>query len=61
MEKSRLETFCNAALAFAVISLVVSEGSIPSAYEVLPGVLRDMPPLHDFFAAGVFISSASRK
>ncbi len=43
MEMTRLETFCDAAFAFAVTMLVVGGGSIPQSYADLVLMLKGIP------------------
>ena len=43
LEMTRLETFCDAAFAFAVTTRVVSGGDIPTRFAALVVALRDVP------------------
>ena len=51
LEMTRLETFCDAAFAFAVTLLVISGGGIPTSYEALVEALLDVPAFLCSFAA----------
>jgi uncharacterized membrane protein len=60
LEMTRLETFCDAAFAFAVTLLVVSGGAIPDSYAALLDALRDTPAFLASFAAIAMIWAAHR-
>jgi len=61
IEMTRLETFCDAAFAFAVTLVVIADGSIPSSYSALVGALRDVPAFLASFAAIASIWVAHRR
>lgn len=58
LEMTRLETFCDAAFAFAVTLLVIAGGDMPSSFSELVRALRDVPAfLLSFVAiAGVWVA-----
>jgi uncharacterized membrane protein len=43
MDMTRLETFCDAAFAFAVTLLVISRGTIPTSFAELLDALKEIP------------------
>lgn len=51
LDMTRLETFCDAAFAFAVTLLVISGAGIPTSYDALLAALRDVPAFLGSFAA----------
>lgn len=57
---TRLETFCDAAFAFAVTILVIS-GGVPGSYEKLIMALKDAPAFAASFAAIAAFWSAHRQ
>lgn len=57
---TRLETFCDAAFAFAVTLLVISGDGIPTSYEQLIAALRDIPAFAASFAAIAALWSSHR-
>jgi len=57
---TRLETFCDAAFAFAVTLLVIAGGSIPADYAALLAALKDAPAFLASFAAIASIWYAHR-
>ena len=50
VEITRLETFCDAAFAFAVTLLVIGEGGIPKSYQELVTALKGIPAFAASFA-----------
>ena len=48
---TRLETFCDAAFAFAVTMLVIAGGAVPTSYAALVEALNDVPAFLAGFAA----------
>lgn len=58
---TRLETFCDAAFAFAVTILVISGGSVPGSYQELIAALKDAPAFAAGFAAIAAFWSAHRQ
>lgn len=60
LEMTRLETFCDAAFAFAVTLLVVAGGAVPTSYAALLEALRDVPAFLGSFAAIASIWLAHR-
>jgi uncharacterized membrane protein len=61
LEMTRLETFCDAAFAFAVTLLVISGGSIPDSYPALVAALEEVPAFLASFAAIAMIWVAHRR
>ncbi len=61
LEMTRLETFCDAAFAFAVTTLVVSGGEIPTSFAALVEALRDVPAFLASFVAIATIWLAHRQ
>ncbi len=51
LEMTRLETFCDAAFAFAVTLLVISGSGIPRSYDELTLALKDVPAFAASFVA----------
>jgi uncharacterized membrane protein len=51
LETTRLETFCDAAFAFAVTILVISSGGVPDSYRELLEALKDVPAFAASFAS----------
>ncbi len=51
LEMTRLETFCDAAFAFAVTLLVISGEGIPGSYQELIVALKGIPAFAASFAA----------
>jgi len=60
LEMTRLETFCDAAFAFAVTLLVVAGGSIPGSFAELVAALKDVPAFLASFLAIATIWVAHR-
>jgi len=60
-EMTRLETFCDAAYAFAVTLLMVAGGAIPTSYGALISALKDVPAFLCSFAAIVVVWLAHRR
>ena len=58
---TRLETFCDAAYAFAVTLLVVAGGAIPTSYAALLAALKDVPAFLCSFVAIAVIWLAHRQ
>lgn len=58
---TRLETFCDAAYAFAVTLLVVAGGAIPTSYPALLTALKDVPAFLCSFTAIAVIWLAHRQ
>lgn len=58
---TRLETFCDAAFAFAVTILVISGGGVPDSYQGLLAALKDVPAFAASFAAIAAFWSAHRQ
>lgn len=58
---TRLETFCDAAFAFAVTILVISSGGVPDSYRELVEALKDVPAFAASFAAIAGFWSAHRQ
>ena len=58
---TRLETFCDAAYAFAVTLLVVAGGAIPTSYAALLTALNDVPAFLCSFVAIAVIWLAHRQ
>jgi hypothetical protein len=56
MDMTRLETFCDAAFAFATTLLVISVGTIPESYEELILALKGVPSFAVMAATG-FVSA----
>lgn len=61
LEMTRLETFCDAAFAFAVTILVISSGGVPGSYRELITALKDVPAFAASFAsiAGFWLAHRS--
>lgn len=51
LETTRLDTFCDAAFAFAVTILVISSGGVPDSYRQLLEALKDVPAFAASFAS----------
>jgi len=58
---TRLETFCDAAFAFAVTLLVIAGGAVPTSYAALMEALNDVPAFLASFAAIATIWIAHRR
>ncbi len=58
---TRLETFCDAAFAFAVTLLVIAGGAVPTSYAALTEALNDVPAFLGSFAAIASIWIAHRR
>lgn len=58
---TRLETFCDAAFAFAVTILVISSGGVPGSYRELIEALKDAPAFGASFAAIASFWAAHRQ
>lgn len=58
---TRLETFCDAAFAFAVTILVISSGGVPASYQELITALKDTPAFAASFAAIAAFWAAHRQ
>ena len=58
---TRLDTFCDAAYAFAVTLLVVAGGLVPTSFAALVAALRDVPAFLASFAAIAVIWLAHRQ
>ena len=61
LEITRLETFCDAAFAFAVTVLVVAGGAVPTSYAALVEAMKDVPAFLASFAAIAGIWLAHRR
>ncbi len=61
LEMTRLETFCDAAFAFAVTLLVIAGDTIPVSYADLVAALRDIPAFAGSFAAIAFLWISHRR
>jgi len=61
LEMTRLETFCDAAFAFAVTLLVIAGGAVPTSYTALMESLNDVPAFLGSFAAIAAIWIAHRR
>jgi uncharacterized membrane protein len=61
LEMTRLETFCDAAFAFAVTLVVISEGTIPRSYAALVRALMDAPAFLLSFTAIAAVWVAHRR
>jgi len=61
LEMTRLETFCDAAFAFAVTLLVISGGGIPTSYAALLAALQEVPAFLASFVAIAIIWGAHRR
>lgn len=51
MSATRLDSYCDAAFAFAVTILVIRPGGVPGSYDQLVAALRDVPAFAASFAA----------
>ena len=60
-DMTRLETFTDAAFAFAITMLVVSVGKIPANYEELMLALKGVPAFAASFAGIMFFWNGHRK
>ena len=58
---TRLETFTDAAFAFATTLLIISFGSIPQSYQELVTALKDVPAFAASFASVTFLWIGHRK
>lgn len=58
---TRLETFCDAAFAFAVTILVISSGGVPGSYQELLTALKDTPAFAASFAAIAWVWTSHRQ
>ena len=58
---TRLDSYCDAAFAFAVTILVIRPGGVPSSYEQLVTALRDVPAFAASFAAIAGFWTAHRR
>lgn len=61
LETTRLETFTDAAFAFAITMLVISVGNIPHTYDELITALKGIPAFLASFAAIMVFWSGHRK
>jgi uncharacterized membrane protein len=61
LDMTRLETFVDAAFAFAVTLLVISEGGIPTSYAALVEAMKDVPAFLASFAAIATVWVAHRR
>lgn len=53
-EMTRIETFTDAAFAFAITMLVISVDQVPDSYEEMMGLLRDVPAF--IFASAIMLN-----
>jgi uncharacterized membrane protein len=60
LEMTRLETFVDAAFAFAITLLIVSVGELPEDYAELVGALKKAPAFLASFALIMFVWAAHR-
>jgi uncharacterized membrane protein len=60
-DMTRLETFCDAAFAFAVTLLVISGDTIPTSYADLLAALKDIPAFAGSYAAIVYLWVSHRR
>lgn len=61
VEMTRLETFCDAAFAFATTLIVISVGGIPKSFHELAMALRGIPAFAGSFASITMLWVAHRK
>jgi uncharacterized membrane protein len=61
LDITRLETFCDAAFAFAVTLVVISAGTIPGSYAALVEALKSVPAFLASFASIAVIWVAHRR
>lgn len=61
LDTTRLETFTDAAFAFAITMLVISVGNIPGSYQELIAALKATPAFLTSFAAIMLFWSGHRK
>lgn len=61
MSATRLDSYCDAAFAFAVTILVIRPGGVPGSYDELATALRDVPAFAASFAAIAAFWAAHRR